>query len=495
VSAALPDGFALALDRSVRTFRGGTTMTGGNPGRLLTLSANGVAALASLVADGPTTPAARRLGARLVEAGMAHPRPLADPNRREGQAGGRSLTVVVPVHNRSAALDRCLGSLGPGVPVVVVDDGSDDPEAVARVCHRHRARLVRRPENGGPAAARNQALEVVDTDLVAFVDSDCRMTDGWIEGLTWLFDDPAIGAVAPRVRPDDSAHSGGSDLSDGAGQSGRPAPRPVPTRSVLARFAAAHSALDMGSEPGEVAPGKAVRYVPTAALVARRLAVGPGFDPHLRVGEDVDLVWRLLDDGWRVRYEPSVTVFHDEPSTWWKTLSRRFRYGTSAGPLSERHPGRLAPVELRPWPAMAAAACLSGRRRAALAVLALSATSLAWQVRDHGIPLSVTTRWSTEGAAWTVLGLGRAATMLAGPAVAVGVLRGKRAVAILVLAPPLVEWWRRRPHLDPVRWSLASIADDVAYGAGVWAGCLRSRSFGPLVPAVRTGWGASSGTP
>ena len=56
-----------------------------------------------------------------------------------------------------------------------------------------------------------------------------------------------------------------------------------------------------------------------------------------------------------------------------------------------------------------------------------------------------------------------------------------------MLAPPLVEWWRRRPGLDPVRWSLASIADDVAYGAGVWAGCLRARSFGPLVPSSGSG--------
>ena len=53
---------------------------------------------------------------------------------------------------------------------------------------------------------------------------------------------------------------------------------------------------------------------------------------------------------------------------------------------------------------------------------------------------------------------------------------------LLLLAPPLVEWVRRRPGIDPVRWLLASIADDAAYGAGVWAGCVRSRSVGPLFP-------------
>ncbi len=75
--------------------------------------------------------------------------------------------------------------------------------------------------------------------------------------------------------------------------------------------------------------------------------------------------------------------------------------------------------------------------------------------------------------------------MLAGPALAAGALRSRRGAAVaalLVLLPPAVEWWRRRPGLDPLRWAAASIADDLAYGAGVWAGCLRSRSFGPLVP-------------
>ncbi len=85
------------------------------------------------------------------------------------------------------------------------------------------------------------------------------------------------------------------------------------------------------------------------------------------------------------------------------------------------------------------------------------------------------------------MGLGRAATMLAAPVLVVALLRGRRTAALLVLAPPLVEWWRRRPDLDPFRWVPASVADDVAYGAGVWAGCLRWRSIGPLLPTVATG--------
>jgi len=61
--------------------------------------------------------------------------------------------------------------------------------------------------------------------------------------------------------------------------------------------------------------------------------------------------------------------------------------------------------------------------------------------------------------------------------------------------PPMVDWWRRRPPLDPVRWSMASVADDVSYGAGVWLGCLREGSIRPLVPTLRIGPADGSGRP
>jgi mycofactocin system glycosyltransferase len=466
----LPEGFGIELDRSVRSFRSGTVLAGGHPGRLITLSRDGREALTQWLGRGTASPAARQLGRRLVDAGMAHPRP---PTSTGGSETDPGVTVVVPVRDRSAALDRCLASLGRGAPVVVVDDASHDPRSVAQVCDRHGARLIARTVNGGPGAARNDALSVIDTELVAFVDSDCAVTTGWLRALTWMFEDPLVGAVAPRVRPDGTGRTVGT--------------------SALARFSEARSSLDMGPERSEVGRDRSVRYVPAAALVVRRAALDDGFefDADLRVGEDVDLVWRLLDAGWRVRYEPSATVFHREPSSWWALLTRRYRYGTSAGPLARRHQGRLAPVELRPWPTATVTAGLVGRPRTALALLLVSAAQLAQRTRRQGVPARLALRWSTEGAGWTLVGMGHAATMLAGPALLAGALRSRRAaavVALLVLAPPTIEWRRRRPGLDPIRWSAASIVDDVSYGAGVWVGCLRARTLAPLIPSPIDRW-------
>ena len=471
-AGSLPAGFGLLLDPSVRSFRGGTVLTGGHPGRIMRLTNQGASVLATVTAGVPSTDAGRRLARRLIDAGMAHPRAAEPPGATGETTNDRpSLTVVIPVHNRSELLDRCLTSIEPGTPVVVVDDGSANPASVAEVCRRHGATLVTRTANGGPAAARNDGLVAVDTELVVFLDSDCMAPAGWLAGLTWVFGDPSVGAVAPRIRP-----IGTAEGTDG--------------RSVRDRFLAARSPLDMGTDESEVGPDRLVRYVPTAALIVRRQALTGEFDRGLRFGEDVDLVWRLLDSGWHVRYHPSVVVEHHEPTSWPALLRRRFHYGTSAGPLARRHPGRLAPVELRPWPTVAACALLAGRPRTAAAVAVASGLLLGHRVRTTGVPRSVAMRWSIQGAGWTVFGIGRAATMLATPALLlalVGGWRSRRAAAALLLIPPAVEWWRRRPALDPVRWAAASIADDVAYGAGVWAGCLRSRTVAPLVPAVRLG--------
>ncbi|MDA8341496.1 MAG: mycofactocin biosynthesis glycosyltransferase MftF [Actinomycetota bacterium] len=479
----------LRLDPSLRTFAGpggGTTVAGGQPGRVLRLGRTGEAAFRRLVAASTDRREGRRgtadvppgaddalLAGRLVEAGMAHPRP-----RRGLDVRGR-VTVVVPVRDRAHDLERCLGALGRSASVIVVDDGSADPAAIGDVCRRHGAGVIRRERSGGPGAARNDGWAAATTELVAFVDSDCVVPDGWLGDLAGWFDDPGVVAVAPRVRP--------------AGRR--------EDHRVLARFEASHGPLDLGGRAGPVGPGRAVAYVPTTALVVRRDLPGIRFDTALRYGEDVDLVWRLGESGSTVRYDPDVVVHHREPRTWAGTLARRFRYGTSAAPLARRHRGRPAAVEVRPVPAAITLLALAGLPSLATATLVVAAGRLAHRVRPFAIPAPVAASWVASGAWWTAIGLGRSATMLASPALAVAAAgrlpggHGRWAARFLLLAPPLVDWWRLRPDLDPVRWTLASAADDVAYGLGVWAGCLSHRTAAPLLIRVTRQRDRGTGSP
>ena len=114
--------------------------------------------------------------------------------------------------------------------------------------------------------------------LVAFVDSDIEVSPDCWTALVGHVGDVECGLVAPRV-----AHRAGPGLVD--------------------RFEAANSPLDLGPDPAPIRSGTRVSYVPAAARVVRAEAfeeVG-GFDEALDVREDVDLVWRLVEAGWRCR--------------------------------------------------------------------------------------------------------------------------------------------------------------------------------------------------
>ena len=481
----------VVLDPRTRVLDGGRTLVGGDPWRVLRLTEGGAAVVRGLLAGAGTGPgagggdtAARALARQLIDAGLAHPRATPVPCGE--------VTVVIPVHDRTEQLERCLASVfeadRPG-RVIVVDDGSRDAAGVDAVCARMGAELIRRDRCSGPAAARNTALARVESGLVALLDSDCVPEQGWLSLLCGtLAVDPGLGAVAPRVRPLEERWEGLSP----SGRQTFPASR---GNRALARFAAVRSPLDLGPWPSLVRPGGRVAYVPTAAVLVRREALGEAatpFDPALRYGEDVDLVWRMLDGGWSIRYQPEAVVRHGEPGRLRPWLARRFRYGSSAGPLARRHPKRLAPVVIHPPSAtvLGAAAAAVGSRRvpsaAAALPVALHAVRVARSLSYHGVSARTGAALGLQGLGESGAALGRATTMLAPPLVAAGLLhaRTRRPALALLLAAPVRDCARLRPSLDPVRFATLSIADDVSYGAGVWAGALRARTVRPLRPRI-----------
>ena len=312
---------------------------------------------------------------------------------------------------------------------------------------------------------------------MAFLDSDTTPEPGWIERLAAHLADPAVAAAAPRIVP-------------------------VPARpSWAGRYTAAACPLDLGDAEARMVPATRVAYVPTAALLARRAPLiqvagtGGVFDPSLRRGEDVDLVWRLHEAGWRIRYEPAARVHHHEPGSWPALLARRFRYGTSAAPLAQRHPGQVPPLVLHPWPALTVAGLLAGSP--AVAGLSFTASVLAMRTTLHraGLPTRGLLPAMVTASHQTWLGVGRYACQFGAPVLAAALVApggaGRRqrsarraAAASLLLGPPLTAWAAHRRPLDPVRYVLGHLADDAAYGAGVWAGALRARSYAPVRPVI-----------
>jgi len=187
----------------------------------------------------------------------------------------------------------------------------------------------------------------------------------------------------------------------------------------------------------------------------------------LRFGEDVDLVWRLDEAGWRCRYDPSVSVWHEPRSTLRDRLRQHAGYGTSAAPLAMRHPGSLSPVHINGWTAATWALALSGHVAAAVALGMGSSAALVRKLPD--VPPR------------SALLLAMRGHLLAGSQFAAAVRRVWWPILLVgSVASRRCRWWL----LLAVASDLSTAPTDIAYGWGVWTGVRRTHTWAPLVPRL-----------
>jgi mycofactocin glycosyltransferase len=311
---------------------------------------------------------------------------------------------------------------------------------------------------------------------VAFLDSDVVPRRGWLESLLGHFSDPAVALVAPRIVG--LSHS----------------------NNLVARYEAVHSSLDLGRREAPVVPYGTVSYVPSAAIICRRSALCElgGFDETLHAGEDVDLCWRLLEAGTRLRYEPIAVVAHNHRINMRDWLARKAFYGKSAAPLSVRHPDKTAPLVISGWTLVVWLLMAMGSGMGYLASLVVAALT----ARRIAGTLQGVDPQPRDVAVVAARGLGAAALQLASavcrhywPVALVAAVLSHRCRQIVVVAAVVdgvVDWLSRHANADDTSKRIGLLPylvlkrlDDIAYGIGMWNGMVRERHLGPLKPQIR----------
>jgi mycofactocin system glycosyltransferase len=442
----------------------GTTLVAGSPLGVFSLSEAGRDVARALEQRQPLPDFHRPLTSRLEAAGALHPRAVAVDGPLTDL-----LTIVIPAHvTDRLQLDRLeamVDALGRSCAVVVVDDASPNPLDITRT-----AKTVRLAENVGPGAARNAGLREVTTPFVAFVDADVTRSELALPLLVATCQLDGVALAAPRV-----------------------ASRPA--RGLIARYEQGYSPLDLGELPGRIAPGSRLSYAPSAMWVVRTdvaRSLG-GFDEKLRVGEDVDFLWRLVRAGHTARYEPRATVLHEPRTSLKAFLVQRFRYGTSVGSLSMRHPGTIRPLKASWHSVVLWAAFFAGLPIVSVALGFVTFIGLARRLRhlDNGIReagrLVVRGHWAALPA--IVRALRREWIVVTAVALMAGGYFSVLAVATLVIAP-LIDYVRGPRRGDPLSFVVMRFLDDAAYGVGAVVACIRHRTIKPLVPDLRT-WRAT----
>ncbi len=391
-----------------------------------------------------------------------------------------AVSVIIPTYNRLENLQYCLESLlnldypRDKMEVIVVDDGSDEPIKITSDISR--IRVIRMEKNAGPGAARNEAARRAAGDILAFIDDDCTADSGWLKSIITCFNDPEVAAAGGMVVP-------------------------ASIETPLEKYEQCQSPLYMGTRQRKVLKGGSPSYLPTCNLLVRKTAMSSagGFNPSLRVGEDVDLCWRMLDKGQKIYYIPEGRVMHRHRSTLLDFLFRRCDYGQSEAMLASRNPGQKRKLYYYPGNGallalMAVSWYLAGLFPALAGGAAFGAVMVTLQglfnyrkVKKSGCGVSashsLTASFKSQGTGiylfcrqfsryYSIPGL--AALLLTYPPMAMPVF-------LCNLIPGIVDHILKKPSISLPRFVAYYFLEDLFYQAGVYTGCIKVRTLSPLM--------------
>jgi cellulose synthase/poly-beta-1,6-N-acetylglucosamine synthase-like glycosyltransferase len=258
--------------------------------------------------------------------------------------------------------------------------------------------------------------------------------------------------------------------------------------TFIGEFESHHSPLDLGSVPALVRPMSRVSYLPATVLVCnmQSLQTVSGFDDSIRMGEDVDLVWRFLENGIHCRYVPSIECPHKARQTLRKMLKQRFDYGTSAALLDRRHPRAASPLRAHAFLLATATTVLMGYLYLAIVLLLPTMLYFVISLRSTSITITTRTRLALKALISTTQLVARAIMRAWWPLFFVASFVSLRLGAMFTfsaLIPPIVGLMRNKPG-HPIRYLVMRILEGMAYGTGVWVGAARVRSLRCLLPVI-----------
>lgn len=232
------------------------------------------------------------------------PRPAADCPR---------ISVVVCTYNGQATLRDCLDGLlkldYPDYEVIVVNDGSTD--ATGAIAAEYPFRVIS-TENRGLSAARNTGLQAATGEIVAYTDDDARPDPDWLTqlALTFLSTDHA-GVGGPNIPP----------------------PGDGPVAECVANAPGGPIHVLISDREAEHIPGC------NMAFRKRCLEAIGGFDVQFRTaGDDVDVCWRLQDQGWTLGFNPAAVVWHHRRNSLRAYWRQQRGYGRAEALLERKWP-------------------------------------------------------------------------------------------------------------------------------------------------------------
>lgn len=250
------------------------------------------------------------------------------------------VSIIIPTRNGQTLVRQCLDSLRqtsyPRYEVILVDNGSDDPDALAFFAERERSGQIRVFRDDSPfnfSAINNHGIrQAAQGEFILMMNNDIEITHPeWLDEMVGPAMEPGVGCVGARLwYPDGRLQHGGVVLVCGvAGHAHKYLPRGqhgYMGRAVLAQEFVA---------------------VTAACLLIRRSIyeeVG-GLDEVLAIAfNDVDFCLRVHEAGYRNHWTPYAELIHHESVSrgYEDTPEKQQRFKREIDTLQSRWPHLLA---------------------------------------------------------------------------------------------------------------------------------------------------------
>jgi len=236
-----------------------------------------------------------------------------------------TIAVVILNWNGRRYLEQFLPALlkySDGVEIIVADNASTDDSLSFLKDNYPSIRIIRNSSNGGFARGYNEALNQVEADYYVLLNSDIEVTENWITPVIDLMEqDNLIAACQPKIR---SFHEPKKfEYAGAAGgfidKYGYPFCRGRIFLSIEEDYGQYDDVTEIFWATG------ACMFV-RAGLFHQMGGLDEDFFAHM---EEIDFCWRLKNNGYKIMYCPTSTVFHigggTLPKASWRKTYLNFR--------------------------------------------------------------------------------------------------------------------------------------------------------------------------
>ena len=242
---------------------------------------------------------------------VADSRATVEPKSHSGHST-LDVSIVIPVFNKEELTRNCLASLDLNTSrelrweVIIVDNASSDgtplflTEAVARYPW---LRVIRNDVNIGFSRACNQGVRASNAPAILLLNNDTEAQPGWLEPMIrTLYSETRVAAVGSKLLfPDGTIQHAGVFIFNSENP-----PDPLLPQHIYFRKPADYPEAQLR---------RVYSAITGACILLKRAAYDAigGLDEEYWNGyEDVDLCFKLKEQGWVCVYEPESILIHFE---------------------------------------------------------------------------------------------------------------------------------------------------------------------------------------